>query len=96
MNIVIVIGTVLEDATPRVSANGKEHIILKVVVTRANNEGKKIKEIIETHFWDKSVKYITEYVHKGDVVSIEGCLTPSSDGYLVNARKITKLRNSYF
>lgn len=93
MNIVIAIGEVLEDTTLKISVNGKESVTLKVVVPRISTEGKTLNEIIEVSFWDKKAKYITEYVHKGDVVSVEGSLAFNGSGYTVYGKKITKLKN---
>lgn len=92
MNIVILAGRVLEESTLNIAKNGGEYVRLKVVIPRGKEAKKNnINDIISVLFWDKQAKYISEYIHKGDLVSIEARIEVDRENkYMLSGNRIKR------
>lgn len=105
MNNVLMIGRVFQDSDIFTTTSGKQYVNLKISISRGKDEnGNWLSDIFTIQYWNKTANYINQWVHKGDIVSIEGHLairkTVDKDtnqnrcAYYVVGDKVTKLVNS--
>lgn len=104
MNNVLMIGQVFQDSDIFTTTSGKQYVNLKISINRGKDEnGNWLSDIFTIQYWNKTANYINQWVHKGDIVSIEGHLAIKKTVdketnqnryvYYIVGSKITKLSN---
>lgn len=104
MNTIILAGRAFQDSDLFTTSTGKQYTNLKISISKGKDkEGKYQSDIFSVFVWDKTAKYVNEYVHKGDIVSIEGRVGIRKEtdnqgknrySYYLVADKVTKYANS--
>lgn len=80
MNIVIGVGRVLRDIKLYTTSNGKQVANIEVSVNKGKDkDGNYQSDILTFQIWEQTAKYSSEYVHKGDIVSVQGKVSVRKD-----------------
>ena len=75
MNKVLIVGRLTHEPEKRSTPSGISYVRFSVAVSRAFN--KEQTDFIPVVAWRQSADYITNYLHKGYLVSIDGSFTSS-------------------
>lgn len=105
MNILIMTGRVFQDSDIYTSTTGKQFVNLKISISKGKDkDGNWQSDIFTIQYWETIAQYINKYVHKGDVVSVEGRIGIKKEfdehinknryTYFLTGTKITKLSNA--
>lgn len=80
MNIAIAVGRVIQDNTLYTSIGGKNFTNIKVSIDRGKDkDGNWLSTVLTYQLWEKNAEYACKYVHKGDIVAIEGRIDVRKD-----------------
>lgn len=82
MNNVTVIGRLVKDVELRSTQNGHTYCFFTVAVSRRGaKEGQQQADFIPCVAWNKVAELISQHVHKGNLIGLQGALqTSSRDG----------------
>lgn len=74
MNNYTLIGRVVKDIEIKESENKKKYAYLTLAVDRAykNADDEKITDFIDMIVWNETAERVSEYCHKGDLISVNG------------------------
>ena len=87
MNTVCLVGRITKDPEARSTQNGSTFVQFCVAVDRGDK--KKTTDFIDCQAWHTTAKFITQYFHKGDPMSITGKITTRTYENDGQQRKIT-------
>lgn len=82
MNNVTIIGRLAKDVELRSTQNGHTYVFFTVAVSRRGaKEGQQQADFIPCVAWNKVAELIAQYVHRGNLIGLQGALqTSSRDG----------------
>ena len=93
MNSVNLIGRLVRDVELRQTANGKDMVNFTIAI---DNGKDREADFVSCQAWNHTAKFMADYLSKGDLVGIEGKLSPSSyedkDGKMVYRQDVTAFR----
>lgn len=104
MNNVLMIGRVFQDNDIFTTTSGKQYVNLKLAISKGkDDEGKWKNEIFTIFLWENNARYANKWVHKGDLLLIEGHIGIKKEvdnqgknvyKYYIVGDKMTKLHNA--
>lgn len=78
MNIVLLVGRSIQDYTAYTTSSGKQYTNLKLSISKGKDKnGDYQSDIITVQVWENNAKFATNYIHKGDLVGVQGRITIS-------------------
>lgn len=78
MNIILLVGRSIQDYTTYTTSTGKQYTNLKLSISKGKDtNGDYQSDVITIQIWENNAKFATNYIHKGDMVGVQGRIATS-------------------
>lgn len=85
INTVVVEGRLVKDPELKKTQNGKSYV--KFTLASKRNVKEDVSDFVDCVAWNQPANYITQYGHKGDIVTVSGTLQTNNYEYQGQKRK---------
>lgn len=85
INTIVIEGRLTKDPELKKSQNGKSYV--KFTLASKRNSKEDISDFVDCVAWNQPADYLTQYGHKGDIVTVSGTLQTNNYEYQGQKRK---------